>query len=166
MSIRHIRIHDDVAYVPLTRGYEAIIDAIDIPAVAGWNWHALVQPSVIYAARSISTPKRGLIYLHRAIMNAPSGMQVDHISGDSLDNRRENLRLATHAQNQRNKGLSVANKSGFKGVSWSNLIQKWVAYISSHGRERYLGAFTTPEAAHAAYCAASHQLHGEFGRTE
>lgn len=91
--------------------------------------------------------------------------EVDHRNCDRADNRWANLREATHAQNCRNTGPRATNTSGFMGVRWHARGRRWQARIHVDGREIYLGLFDTPEAAHAAYCAAAHQLHGQFART-
>lgn len=155
-KVRPIRIEGDVAYVPLTRGYEAVIDAADVHLVDGRYWHALVRKHTVYA--------RCGVFIHRTIMGAPLGMEVDHINGDGLDNRRSNLRLATHAQNTRNRRRPRTNTSGFKGVHLHKSAGKWVAQITNAGKYLYLGLFETPESAYAARVAASAELHGEFGR--
>lgn len=147
--------------MPLTKGHEAKIDAGDVHLVEGWNWHAHVRPHAVYAKRVANGRS---IYLHRVIMDALDDLQVDHINGDGLDNRCGNLRLATRFQNTCNQRRSKANTSGFKGVSWHESRKKWRAQIYLHGRKHYLGLFEKPESAHAAYCAASAELHGEFGR--
>ncbi len=91
------------------------------------------------------------------------GAQVDHINGNSLDNRIENLRLADNAQNCSNQGKRKTNKCGYKGVS--RTCNKYQAQIMHRGKKKYLGLYETPESAHAAYCAASKELNGEFSRT-
>jgi hypothetical protein len=91
-------------------------------------------------------------------------MDVDHRNGDSLDNRRANIRLATTAQNCQNVRRNSRNTSGFKGVSWSARHRKWIAKIKACGRQRFLGLFDRAGDAHAAYCAAAVELHGEFAR--
>jgi hypothetical protein len=163
--VRPIRVEGDIAYVPLTQGYEAVIDADDVALVEGWNWCACVVGRMVYAVRTNnSDPRRRLIHLHRAVMGNPEGLVVDHIDCDGLNNRRGNLRLATTAQNQHNSRAHKDNSSGFKGVYWCNSNQKWGASIQVNRKRRYLGSFVTPEEAHAAYCAASSKMHGEFGR--
>ena len=162
--MRPIRIEGDVAYVPLTQGYEAVIDADDVALVIGNSWRAMVKPHSVYAYR-VEFPKRRTVLLHRTILNAPSNMQVDHIDGDALNNRRSNLRLATALQNGANKKKPAHNTSGFKGVSWHKRDLYWAANIRVGGKLRHLGRFETAEAAHAAYCKASEEFHGEFGRT-
>ena len=93
----------------------------------------------------------------------PNG-DVDHVDLDRTNNRWGNLREATHAENTRNGPRRITNKSGFKGVTFKN--DRWRATIVLEGRSRHLGYFTTPEEAHQAYCAASEQFHGGFGRLQ
>ena len=164
-QIRPIRIDGNLAYITLSRGYVATIDAIDLPLVGHLKWWASSEKYTVYAVHSqwINGKKRGL-RLHRVIMRAPDDMFVDHINGDGLDNRRANLRIATASQNQHNKRKYNNNKSGFKGVSWHNSGKKWCAQIRLNGKSIYLGLFDNPEDAHAAYCEASSKIHGEYGR--
>ena len=166
MKSRPIRIDGDFAYVPLTRGYEAIIDASDVPLVIGKNWHALVVKDTAYACRNVlleTGPKTFL--MHRVIMNEPAGLLVDHADGNGLNNTRANLRPATYSQNLQNQGLPRHNTSGFKGVYFDRQKNKWRADIYKDKKRRCLGRYKTPEEAHAAYCRASEQLYGEFSRT-
>lgn len=90
---------------------------------------------------------------------------IDHVNGDGLDNRLANLREATNSQNQCNKRHQRHNAIGLKGVSFDRLTKKWRARIMVHGRDKHLGRFPTAELAHAAYCAAAADMHGEFART-
>lgn len=163
--LRPIRIEGNIAYVPLTKGYEAIIDAVDAHIVAPFNWCASVDHNTVYAVRG---DYRGgvqrFVILHRVLLGSPSGVHVDHIDGNGLNNCRQNLRLATPSQNSCNKRLPVTNTSGFKGVCWVNRSAKWQASIKMNGKQIYLGLHETPEAAHAAYIEASGRVHGEFGR--
>jgi len=87
---------------------------------------------------------------------------IDHDNRNTLDDRIENLRPATGTQNNGNAGIHIDNKSGYKGISWSNRGKKWVASIKSNGKWKYLGSFTDPEQAHAAYVAASKEHFGDF----
>ena len=162
--MREIRIEGDVAYVPLTQGYEAVIDAADRHLVAGYNWTVLVGPRTVYACRTGPRPKQHKVFMHRLLMGEPEGFQIDHIDSDGLNNRRNNLRTATKSQNQCNQRLNARNKSGFKGVSWHVPSAKWQSHIMLHGKSRNLGHFGCPTAAHFAYVKASRALHGEFGR--
>ncbi|PVE25395.1 Fis family transcriptional regulator [Microvirga sp. KLBC 81] len=92
--------------------------------------------------------------------------QVDHIDGNKLNNRPQNLREASHGENQQNSGRYRNNRAGFKGVYFHRRDKNYVASIRVNGKQRILGTFATPEAAHAAYCEAATRLHGEFARFE
>jgi hypothetical protein len=166
MKDRSIRVEGDVAYVPLTKGYEAIIDAADVCLVGRHLWYAKTKPGkTVYAVRSSRTGRR-TIQLHRIIMGEPEGLEVDHRDGNGLNNRRVNLRIATRAQNGKNQRTPRNNVSGFKGVYWDSRKSRWRAQITADGRTYRLGLHRNLEAAVAAYAEASKTFHGEFGRTE
>lgn len=103
---------------------------------------------------------------HRVIWAMEAGRWaeecIDHINGDKGDNRACNLREAGLSENRWNVGLSAANTSGFKGVSWSAARGKWQASIRKRGSRSHLGYFETPELAAAAYLEASKALHGQY----
>jgi hypothetical protein len=107
--------------------------------------------------------------VHRVIWLMTNGEmpkdQIDHINGNPLDNRLCNLREATHAENQKNRGKQHNNKIGFKGV-YANGSRKnpYLSKITLSGKQIHIGHFPTPELAHQAYCAKAIDLNGEFGR--
>lgn len=142
--------------------YSAIVDEIDSD-LEGRNWTVLITHNVKYAMHKVSGELLHRLILSR-ILDRPllDTEQVDHINLNGLDNRRCNLRLATNTENQRNKSKQVNNTSGYKGVYWRKDSNKWVAQIKVDNEVRHLGRFDTPEEAHAAYCEAAKQLHGEF----
>jgi len=162
MKPRPVRIEGDIAYVPLTQGYEAIIDASDVHLVENHNWWAEVKQWGVSAARSIREPYKTNIYMHRVIMNAPAGSEVDHKDHNTLNNRRSNLRFCTSTQNSQNTRLRCDNTSGYKGVSWCKLNNKWKAQIAANGANRYIGLFDCPKKAHEAYIKAAKKHFGEF----
>ena len=110
-TIREIRIEGNIAYVPLTKGYEAVIDAEDVHLVAGRAWHAKVTKTKAGEVRSVYASAMTLrvdgkaknIWLHRVILGLTDGLLfADHIDGDGLNNRRSNLRVATPSENRKN----------------------------------------------------------------
>lgn len=146
--------------IPLTRGKVAIVDDDDYAELSNYKWY---YDSKGYAARhKTRDQKRAYQSMHRQIVNAPDGMEVDHINGDRLDNRRANLRLCTRSQNQHNKGAQANNTSGFKGVQFYKRTGKWHAKIKLHGKERHLGYFATAAQAAEAYNRAAFEIHGDF----
>ena len=171
-KIRSIRVEGNIAYVPLTRGYEAIIDVGDVQLVERWNWHAQVKQrsdgnsAIVYAMRgeTVSVNRRVKVYMHRVIAETPEGFETDHIDGNGLNNRRANLRAATREQNGCNQSTSCANTSGAKGVTWNRRLGRWQAQIGFAGKMHYLGLHETVAAASDAYAAKSVELHGIFGR--
>ena len=171
--MREIRIEGEVAYVPLTLGYVAVIDAADVPLIDGVSWCAKVfrksdgSIRVVYAARvaRLGGGRRRTVYLHRIISGEPDGLEVDHIDCDGMNNRRSNLRTATKAQNQHNQRLSIVNTSGAKGVRWRKQCNAWQASIRINGR-RIVSSHPTKEQAIAARAKFNTELHGEFGRAE
>lgn len=169
---RPIRIDGDVAYVPLTRGYEAIIDASDVDRVGGWDWFAKPEYKrdgsirAVYAARkeTVGNGKQRDVLMHRVIAGTATGLETDHRDGDGLNNRRCNLRDATKDQNRRNRAARIDSQTGAKGVYLHTDKKKWRAQIFADGKRRHLGLFSTIEEASAAYAKASAIWHGEFGR--
>lgn len=101
-EIRPIRVDGQVAYVPLTKGYTAIIDAADLPLVDGVNWGAMEKRRPDGTIRAVyaknSGTKRGTIFMHRLLVAASESEEVDHVDCDGLNNRRINLRIATTAR--------------------------------------------------------------------
>jgi hypothetical protein len=87
---------------------------------------------------------------------------IDHINGVRSDNRFANLREATQAENKRNIGKLRNNTSGFKGVYFNKLFNRWQARVMAAGKSIYLGSFMTPEEAHTAYCDGARRYHEEF----
>lgn len=166
MQENAIRIVGDIAYVPLSQGFEAVIDASDVPLVLNRSWYVQKSQNTNYAMSGVKkNGKRTTELMHRLIAMPPKDMEVDHIDGDGLNNRRSNLRCATKSQNQRNSRRNCLNTSGFKGVHWYESKRRWQAQIMLNKKQHHLGYFKTAEEAHSAYVAASERLHGEFGRT-
>src|ERR1700688_781694 len=86
----------------LTRGLFALVDDEDFPKLSGYMWQAIKKNKVWYAKRVLVDGKTSSLYMHQAILDVPHGFEVDHRDGDGLNNRRCNLRQATHRQNLHN----------------------------------------------------------------
>lgn len=153
----------------MTQGKTTIIDAADAEKVLPFKWTTMKnckpRRDMFYARRTIrlENGKQKTVLLHRFILDAPPGFEVDHINGDSLDNRRCNLRLATRSQNTCNIQY-LNNSTGFRGVipPKKGLRKRFQAQIRCEGIKYWLGNHDTAEAAARAYDAKAIELHGEF----
>lgn len=154
--------------VPLIHGKVALIDDEDAERILAYNWTLNHDPNrrrqIFYAVRYAykeGTKSRTVIQMHRVILNAPAGMEVDHINGDGLDNRRANLRLATRAQNLRNTHREKG-RTGYRGIYWHKRNRMYHALIMHDGRKHSLGYYYNAEQAARAYDYAAYHMHGEF----
>lgn len=157
---RRIRLGDGVAYVTLTKGYVAVIDAADFAKVSQHLWQAVTNRSGgVYARTTIEGRS---LSLHRLILGVPESVNVDHKDGDGLNCRRSNMRSASQARNCQNQRLNRRSTSGYKGVSWQSDRRRWQAGIKINGKRIALGRFDTAEQAARAYDDAARRLFGEF----
>jgi hypothetical protein len=139
--------------IRLTRGKVAIVDDEDYPVLAQFKWMALSSTTwgIWYAARYITgtNGKQHALLMHRVVNDTPDGLLTDHRNGDGLDNRRSNLRTATHAQNMQNIRQRKHWSSQYRGVSWDAKAGKWRARAWSNNVCTRLGWFTEEEDAAA-----------------
>lgn len=157
----------------LTKGYVALVDGNDYADIARYSWYADVhsRTGMVYACRTINwtapdgVRKSRKVRMHNQLMGSRPGFKVDHISRDSLDNRRANMRWATWSQNMMNRRFKKS-KSGFRGVSATakTCVNPWLASIQIDGVSRHLGTFENPTIAARAYDEAARGLHGEFAQ--
>jgi hypothetical protein len=143
--------------IPLTRGKVALVDAEDFDVLSERSW-------CLGAGGRYPVSRVGgkVVCMHRLLMTPEQGLEVDHISGDTFDNRRANLRLCTIQENHFNRRRYSNGSSGYKGVSWYRPYSKWRAYATKAGRTHHLGYFDAAEDAAHAYDAAACNLFGEF----
>jgi hypothetical protein len=146
--------------ITLTQGKIALIDNEDFEKVSKFKWNANFQHTDWYA-RSWKNGKR--LLMHRFIMGIEdSNILVDHRNHNTLDNQKTNLRIATKAQNCRNKKHRNNTRSIYSGVSWHKASNKWIAKICVNYKNIHLGIFDIEGDAAIAYNMAAIQHFGEF----
>ncbi len=150
--------------IKLTQDKVALIDNEDFKLINQYKWYACKCGNAYYTRRKVRdqrTEKIKTIYMHRFIMNVVnSNVEVD---GDTLDNRKRNLRTRTVSENRRNQKKTRGN-SKFKGVCWSNRDNKWYAYIKVNRQKIHLGVFNDESEAAKTYNIAAQQYFGKFSR--
>jgi hypothetical protein len=150
---------DSMKEIELTRGKVAIVDDDEYAHLSRLKWTYLFRKTGGYAAHYW---REGdcvhSVRMHRLVMGAMDGEQVDHINGNGLDNRKANLRLCTHTENTRNR--RVSNGRRYKGVKPSG--GKWCAHISVDKKHIWLGTFETEDDAARAYNKAAKKHFGAF----
>lgn len=153
--------------ISLTKGRISIVDLDEYDWIKEFRWKCRIVGNRAYAYRRFK--KNGKQYteqMHRLILNAPRGVEVDHINGNGLDNRRSNLRLATTAQNQHNQTfLRSDNTNGFKGVFHDKRHNVYGAQIQVGKKHITKTGYDTPEDAANAYDDLASLYFGEFAYT-
>lgn len=150
--------------IQLTQGKVAFVDDEDYERLNRFKWYAVRAKDRFYAERKSASIQ---IRMHRTIMNAPKGIQVDHKDRNGLNNQKFNLRLATNQENCFNQiHPHKNNKLGVKGVHWREDTKKFLAQIQFNKKRIYLGLFTMLEDADSAYRKAEKKYFGEFARTQ
>jgi hypothetical protein len=147
----------------ISDGTSVMVDDDDYEKLSKWKWSANGNG---YAVRNerYEPKKYRKQYLHRAIVNAQPGEYVDHINGDTLDNRKENLRICTNAENSRNSRKKQVGISKYKGVTKDKRVDKWVAQIMINRKNINLGSFKSEVDAAITYNTAAVKYHGEFAQ--
>lgn len=137
--------------VRLLKGEDCLIDDDNFELVSKYKWHKI---------KSYGYAMSNGIRMHRLIMDCPKGMEVDHINGNTLDNRKCNLRICSHADNQKNMKVRTDGVSKFKGVSWDKQMYKWRVRVQN----QFIGLFDNERHAAMAYDLNAKQLFGEFAQ--
>ena len=138
--------------IPLTQGKVALVDDGDYPEISKFKWYAHKDGKTWYALRSSprdACGKQYKIMMHRTIFKICDGLEIDHINGNGLDNRCENLQAVTTRGNAQNRHQLKSSK--YPGVTWREYHQKWSAQISLNGRVRHIGYFSDEVSAFVAY---------------
>ena len=156
--------------IPLTRGQVAIVDAEDFEWLSQYKWFVSWREDArnYYAntyTDEIVSYGRKIESMHRLIMKAKKGEIVDHINGNGLDNRKENLRIVTKRENSINSKIQSNNTSGVKGVALDKSRGKWIVQIMIDKKSKNLGRFDTFEEAVKVRKDAEKLYYGEFVRS-
>lgn len=147
--------------IPLTKNQHAIVDDEDYAFLAQWKWCYQSAPN----GRGYAVRREGKrsILMHRDLMKPPTGLTVDHINGNGLDCRKCNMRIATHAENMRNRQKqSEGFTSQYRGVYWEANKQRWRACVWLNKKRFCAGYHQSEEAAAKARDAKAVELHREF----
>lgn len=159
---------DGAIEIMLTKDKVALVDECDLELVLAYRWHALASGRTQWYARSdtrLSRSKKIILLMHRLLLKTPPGTETEHRNGCGLDNRRGNLRFATHSQNQANRSKwKLDATSRFKGVFFHKSMSKWVASIRVNRRLIHLGYFDIEVKAALAYNEAAIKYFGEYAR--
>lgn len=149
---------DGLCYLALIKSEPFLFDAIDYPLISQYRWSIAPQGYARTSEQGRTIP------MHTLIMGRKPGYVVDHISGEVMDNRRENLRFCTYQQNSFNQRLSCSNTSGYKGVSLVKRSGKYEAYVYMSDKKHSFGSH--PKAEDAARVRDYHatQMFGQFSR--
>lgn len=154
-----------VKEIQLTKGQVTLVDEHMFDYLNQWKWYANKINGKFYAVRNLRINKKyaGCILMHRLITNNnDSKMHTDHCNANTLDNRKENLRICTAQQNNFNRNIGICNTSGFKGVSWHKVAKKYSVTIEKNKKKHYLGLYKDIKEAAKIYNQAAIKFFGEF----
>lgn len=157
--------------IQLTQGKVAIVDDSDFEWLSRFKWRALTckdNPHCCYAITGDYVKEKGqkAMLMHRIILGAHAGVEVDHINNNGLDNRRINLRICSHAENIRNQSVQNGKKSSkYRGVSLHKATGSWTAQIQMRKTKYHLGYFKSESDAAVSYDKKAKQIFGQFAKT-
>ena len=147
--------------IKLTQGYSTIVDDKDFYIVKKYKWHA---ENHLESIRVYGWVDGKSVTLSNLLLNPQKGMEVDHINGNPLDNRRENLRVCTHAENMFNKKIYKNNSSGIKGIYFDNRKNRWCAQLIKNNKKVFRKTYKSKTEASEGYKNAAHLYFGKYER--
>jgi hypothetical protein len=152
--------------IKLTQNKYAIVDVDGFEELNKYKWFALKSINSFYARRTIYiNGKYKAVHMHRTVLKYDGELFVDHINGNGLDNRKDNLRLVTAAQNSYNVGKTTRPcSSKYRGVCRAKKSNKWYAYISLNRKRTHLGFYDDEIEAAKAYDRVAKELYGKYAK--
>lgn len=148
--------------IQLTQGKFAMVDDEDYEKLNKFNY--CYNKGYAARGRTIGKNKRDTITMHKDIIFCPEGMEIDHINGNKLDNRKSNLRICTKQQNQWNCSSTKNSTSKYRGVCFDNGTGKWRAGIMKDGKFIHIGRFFSETEAAIAWNEKAIEICGEYAR--
>lgn len=154
--------------IKLDHGFVALVDDDMFDKLSRYEWysHKHTNRHTNYAKRNVNGR---IVFMHHFILPRMDGYLIDHIDNDGLNNQKENLRYATHSQNNANATKRAKAQSEFKGVSLDKRktrgCKKWSAQVMKDKKSFWLGYYENPVDAAKAYDKKARELYGEFART-
>lgn len=140
--------------INISNNMSAIVDDDMHEYLSQWKWYARKGKYTWYASRKVMKKlpsgkwvHEKVVHMHRVVNDTPKGMMTDHINGDGLDNRRENLEAVNNSQNMLKARVRSDSSTGHKGVAWHSQRKKWRAYVWKDGKQKSLGLYKTIEEA-------------------
>lgn len=145
--------------ISLTQNKVALVDDKDYEWLSKFSWRAVRTKNGFYAATTIDGRD---VKMHRLILDAPDGTEVDHVNNFTLDNSRKNLRECTHTENMQNQTPRRNTSSRYKGVYWNRNTSKYRVNIVVKGERKFLGSFDDEDKAGERYNQAAEVYFGQF----
>jgi hypothetical protein len=151
--------------ISLSQGKKVMVDDEDYDFLMQWKWYCNKAGYAVrenYTGMKDGKRIRRTIRMHRLINKTPEELETDHIDGNTLNNRKENLRNVAHSKNMFNLKVADNNSSGHSGISWHKETKKWRAYINLKGKQIYLGLYNNIEDAISNRLKAKQKYHEGF----
>jgi len=168
LILRFLKFGYSYRKIPLGQGHFAIVEPLDYYRLKNLHWYISGNGKEFYAFRNIiiGPGKTKMISMHRELMDFPKGLLVDHQNGITLDNRKANLRIATHFENACNRPkIRSKTSSQYIGVYFEKRTARYTVKIRiNNGKRLWLGRFTSELDAAKAYDLAAVKYHGDFAR--
>jgi hypothetical protein len=154
-------VRSEMKEICLTKGKMTTVDDEDYEYLSTCKWQ-FSSTGYAVTGKYTSSGIHKIIRMHRVIMNAPSGFQIDHIDGNKLNNCKSNLRICTQFENMANMRMKKVNTSGYIGVHFDKRYSIYGAKIRIGGKQVWLGSFNTPEEAAKVYDDVKVKTHGNL----